>query len=29
MFREIIVIHNLKDVEAPEILEHVWATQVT
>ena len=24
MFREIIVIHNLKDVESPEILEHVW-----
>ncbi|CAK70642.1 unnamed protein product (macronuclear) [Paramecium tetraurelia] len=28
-FREIIVIHNLKDVESTEILEHVWSTQVT
>ncbi|CAD8187620.1 unnamed protein product [Paramecium octaurelia] len=28
-FREIIVIHNLKEVESPEILEHVWSTQVT
>lgn len=25
-FREIIVIHNLKELESPEILEHVWAT---
>ena len=23
-FREIIVIHNLKEVESQEILEHVW-----
>ncbi|EAR86836.1 50S ribosome-binding GTPase (macronuclear) [Tetrahymena thermophila SB210] len=28
-FREIIVIHNLKEVESSEILEHVWQTQVT
>ena len=25
-FREIIVIHNLKEVESQEILEHVWET---
>ena len=25
-FREIIVIHNLKEVESKEIFEHVWET---
>ncbi|CAD8086757.1 unnamed protein product [Paramecium sonneborni] len=28
-FREIIVVHNLKEIETPEILQHVWTTQVT
>ncbi|KRX05357.1 P-loop containing nucleoside triphosphate hydrolase [Pseudocohnilembus persalinus] len=28
-FREIIVIHNLKEVESQEILEHAWENQVT
>lgn len=28
-FREIIVIHNLKDVESIDILDHLWKTQVT
>ncbi|CAD8130583.1 unnamed protein product [Paramecium sonneborni] len=28
-FREIIVVHNLKEVETAEILQHVWTTQVT
>ena len=27
-FREIIVIHNLKEVESEEILKHVWDNQV-
>ena len=27
--REIIVVHNLKEVESGEILEHLWETQVT
>jgi len=29
IFREIIVIHNLKEVESQEILEHIWQNQVT
>ncbi|CAD8170560.1 unnamed protein product [Paramecium pentaurelia] len=28
-FREIIVVHNLKEIETSEILQHVWTTQVT
>ena len=28
MFREVIVIHNLKEVESQEVLEHVWKNQV-
>ena len=28
-FREIIVIHNLKDVESKEIFDHLWRNQVT
>lgn len=27
-FREVIVIHNFKEVESEEILEHIWKTQV-
>lgn len=27
-FREVIVIHNFKEVESTEILEHLWQTQV-
>ena len=29
MFREIIVIHNLKEVDDIEILDYLWKTQVT
>ncbi len=27
-FREVIVIHNFKEVESKEILDHIWETQV-
>mmetsp|Transcript_8902 Transcript_8902/g.8881 ORF Transcript_8902/g.8881 Transcript_8902/m.8881 type:complete len:135 (+) Transcript_8902:229-633(+) len=28
-FREVIVVHNLKDVENKEVIDHIWETQVT
>lgn len=28
-FREVIVVHNLKDVEDREVMNHIWETQVT
>ena len=28
-FREVIVIHNFKEVENQEILDHIWDTQLT
>lgn len=28
-FKEIIVIHNIKEVESPETLHYVWNTQIT
>ncbi len=28
-FREIIVVHNLKDITNPKVLDHIWKTQVT
>ena len=29
MFREVIVVHNLKEVTSAQVLAHVWETQVT
>lgn len=29
IFREVIVVHNLKDVESKEVIDHIWETQVT
>jgi len=29
IFREVIVVHNLKEVDTQEILDHLWETQVT
>jgi len=28
-FREVIVLHNLKEVESEDVLQHLWLTQVT
>ena len=28
-FREVIVLHNLKEVESEDVLQHLWRTQVT
>lgn len=28
-FREVIVLHNLKEVESEDVLQHLWCTQVT
>lgn len=28
-FREVIVVHNLKEVDSQEVLDHLWTTQVT
>ena len=28
-FREVIVVHNLKEVDTREVLDHLWQTQVT
>ena len=28
LFREVIVVHNFKEIESAEILDHIWKTQV-